>query len=215
MENTRKDKLETIEKKLESEKAKEEIKNELKKAREWKLAQLSKYTNFKSDVDIEKMFSDERIQHQNNILDRIEEISDGPYVPKENIDAETDKTMTLEELIRRSIEFKIPQPENQVAIGDTETSLTPPSTFDEIATELINLHRKKNSDYGNAADKSYEKFGLISYIVRLGDKMNRLESLTKPGAEQKVNDESITDTLMDLAAYSIMAIESINKHGLK
>ena len=81
--------------------------------------------------------------------------------------------------------------------------------FDGICQEMMELHRRKNNDYGNAAQKSYNKFGIISYVVRLCDKMNRLETLTKPGAEQKVEGEKIEDTLMDLAAYAIMAIESL------
>ena len=40
-------------------------------------------------------------------------------------------------------------------------------------------------------------------------KMNRLETLTNPDVEQKVEGEKIEDTLMDLAAYAIMAIESL------
>ena len=55
----------------------------------------------------------------------------------------------------------------------------------------------------------YKEFGLISYVIRLNDKMKRLKSLTKPGVEQEVKSESIEDTLMDLAAYAIMAIESV------
>ena len=81
--------------------------------------------------------------------------------------------------------------------------------FDGICQEMMELHRRKNNDYGNAAQRSFEKFGIISYVMRLGDKMNRLETLTKPGTEQKVKGEKIEDTLMDLAAYAIMAIESL------
>jgi len=81
--------------------------------------------------------------------------------------------------------------------------------FDGICQEMMELHRRKNNDYGNAAQRSYDKFGIISYVMRLGDKMNRLETLTKPGIEQKVEGEKIEDTLMDLAAYAIMAIESL------
>ena len=73
----------------------------------------------------------------------------------------------------------------------------------------MTLHAKKNHDYGNAAHESYKEFGLISYVIRLNDKMKRLKSLTKPGVEQEVKSESIEDTLMDLAAYAIMAIESV------
>ena len=84
-----------------------------------------------------------------------------------------------------------------------------PNSFADIVWKLNDLHERKNHDYGNAAHESYKEFGLISYIIRLNDKMKRLKSLTKPGAEQQVKEESIVDTLMDLAAYSIMAIESL------
>ena len=84
-----------------------------------------------------------------------------------------------------------------------------PVCFDGIVDELKYLHAKKNHDYGNAAHESYKEFGLVSYVIRLNDKMKRLKSLTKPGAEQMVADEKIEDTLMDLAAYAIMAIESL------
>ena len=84
-----------------------------------------------------------------------------------------------------------------------------PGDFDGICRDLMVLHAMKNNDYGNAAHESYKEFGLVSYIIRLNDKMNRLKSLTKPGIAQKVTSESIEDTLMDLAAYAIMAIESL------
>ena len=84
-----------------------------------------------------------------------------------------------------------------------------PGDFDGICRDLMALHARKNKDYGNAAHESYKEFGLISYIIRLNDKMKRLKSLTKPRAEQEVKSESIEDTLMDLAAYAIMAIESL------
>lgn len=84
------------------------------------------------------------------------------------------------------------------------------NSFTDIIWKLDELHRRKNHDYGNAAHESYKEFGLISYVIRLNDKMKRLKSLTKPGAEQQVADEKIEDTLMDLAAYAIMAIESLH-----
>ena len=83
-------------------------------------------------------------------------------------------------------------------------------SFDDILWRLMEIHVRKNHDYGNAAHESYKEFGLISYIIRLNDKMKRLKSLTKPEAEQQVADEKIEDTLMDLAAYAIMAIESLH-----
>lgn len=84
-----------------------------------------------------------------------------------------------------------------------------PGDFDGICRDLMALHAKKNNDYGNAAHESYKEFGFVSYVIRLNDKMKRLKSLTKPGVEREIKSESIEDTLMDLAAYAIMAIESL------
>jgi hypothetical protein len=94
------------------------------------------------------------------------------------------------------------------ADDDTNGALIP-GDFDGICRDLMALHARKNKDYGNAAHESYKEFGLISYVIRLNDKMKRLKSLTKPGVEQEIKSESIEDTLMDLAAYAIMAIESL------
>ena len=41
--------------------------------------------------------------------------------------------------------------------------------------------------------------------IRLGDKFSRFKTLSRSG-EQKVNDESIRDTLIDLANYAIMTV---------
>ena len=93
--------------------------------------------------------------------------------------------------------------------GDNTNGALIPGDFDGICRDLMALHARKNKDYGNAAHESYKEFGLISYVIRLNDKMKRLKSLTKPGVEQEVKNESIEDTLIDLAAYAIMAIESL------
>ena len=46
---------------------------------------------------------------------------------------------------------------------------------------------------------------LNCYIIRLGDKYNRFKTLSRT-SQQHVNDESIIDTLIDLANYSIMTV---------
>ena len=43
--------------------------------------------------------------------------------------------------------------------------------------------------------------------IRLSDKLNRFKSLIK--SEAQVKDESIEDTLLDMAAYAIMTVEYI------
>ena len=77
----------------------------------------------------------------------------------------------------------------------------------EIVTALNQLYAQKNHDYGNSFGETYQKLGIISAITRISDKYNRLVSLaTKPEEERKVKDESIQDTLLDMANYCIMTI---------
>ncbi|NFO31450.1 DUF1599 domain-containing protein [Clostridium botulinum] len=79
-----------------------------------------------------------------------------------------------------------------------------------ICQDLNKLYEAKNKDYGDSFGKSYQEYGLTMTCIRLEDKLNRLKSLAK-GSEQQVKDESIQDTLMDLANYSIMTIIEISK----
>lgn len=74
----------------------------------------------------------------------------------------------------------------------------------EICDELNKIYKAKNHDYGDSFGETYKKLGIISAITRITDKVNRLQSLATK--EQKVKDESIKDTLKDLANYSIMTL---------
>lgn len=80
--------------------------------------------------------------------------------------------------------------------------------FIDITTDMSKIYAAKNHDYGNSFEQSCDKFGIIASVVRLEDKMNRIESLTVQKA--KVKDESIKDTLLDLANYSIMTVMWLN-----
>ena len=81
--------------------------------------------------------------------------------------------------------------------------------FTEITSNMAKTYAAKNHDYGNSFEQSLDKFGLVASVVRLGDKMNRIESLTKK--EAQVKDESIKDTLLDMANYAIMTVMWLDK----
>ena len=82
----------------------------------------------------------------------------------------------------------------------------------EICEELNKVYAQKNSDYGNSFGKTFDKLGIISAVTRISDKYNRLVSLsTKTEEERKVKDESITDTLLDMANYCIMTVIEMHK----
>lgn len=81
-----------------------------------------------------------------------------------------------------------------------------------ICQKLNKIYEQKNHDYGNSFGDTFDKLGVISAITRISDKYNRLVSLcTKPEEERKVKDESITDTLLDMANYCIMTVIEMNK----
>ena len=83
--------------------------------------------------------------------------------------------------------------------------------FNSITTDMLKTYIKKNHDYGNSFEQSLDKFGLVAGVVRIGDKMNRIESLTTK--EAMVKDESIKDTLLDMANYCIMSVMWLNKQS--
>ena len=70
-----------------------------------------------------------------------------------------------------------------------------------VQDEAAKLFERKNRDYGDA----FANYGPIGVIVRMGDKINRLSSVTNNGINL-VKTESIRDTLIDLHNYSAMAI---------
>lgn len=74
----------------------------------------------------------------------------------------------------------------------------------EICKELNEIYNKKNNDYGHSFGKTRKK-NKNAIVVRLADKFYRLENLLN-GHEAEVKDESILDTLMDMANYCIMEL---------
>ena len=74
--------------------------------------------------------------------------------------------------------------------------------FRQKIEKLAKVYVAKNKDYGDSFSQSLDKYGIIASLVRMGDKMNRIDSLyDKPTTEV---DESLVDSLEDLANYAIM-----------
>lgn len=77
----------------------------------------------------------------------------------------------------------------------------------QICSRLTKTYKDKNSDYGDSFVKVREEFP-NAILIRLSDKLNRLKTLYS-GKERMVQDESVIDTLLDLANYCIMEIIEI------
>lgn len=78
-----------------------------------------------------------------------------------------------------------------------------------VQEEALELFIKKNTDYGDA----FATYGAIGVIVRTGDKIQRLISVSNKGISL-VDNESLRDTLIDLhnyAAMGIMLLDEKNK----
>ena len=85
------------------------------------------------------------------------------------------------------------------------------SEFREYTELLRTTLDAKNRDYGNSVEKSMDKYGLVSVIIRLNDKFNRLSALTTSG-EASVKDESLADTVLDVAGYSVLLYKYLIEH---
>lgn len=83
--------------------------------------------------------------------------------------------------------------------------LSPDVAPEEFADQMTDTYRRKNADYGDSFSRSLDKYGIVAALVRISDKVNRLESLTVNRQEAQVKDESVQDTLLDLASYAIMS----------
>lgn len=81
----------------------------------------------------------------------------------------------------------------------------------KILDEMRSLHVRKAADYGRGVDplanvRASAEFGIPAWVgvmVRAGDKMHRIKSLIVNGS---LKNESVEDSLMDLAAYALIAL---------
>ena len=82
----------------------------------------------------------------------------------------------------------------------------------EICVDLNRLYEKKNRDYGDSFHKTYLEESMAMARIRLTDKLERFKKLTREGG-QEVKDESIRDTLIDLANYAIMTVMEMDRES--
>jgi len=78
------------------------------------------------------------------------------------------------------------------------------SRFRFITEEMVTLYSQKNADYGDAFTESLDEDGLLVSKIRLKDKLKRFSQLIDN--DNLVNDESMRDTLIDMANYAVMTM---------
>jgi hypothetical protein len=97
----------------------------------------------------------------------------------------------------------MPDSKSSDQINDSEV-------FYNLCDGLKSMHQRKAADYGNGRDPlgNFEQardWGLTPFhgvMIRIGDKIARLQSFLAKG---NLMNESVHDTLRDLAAYALLA----------
>lgn len=82
-----------------------------------------------------------------------------------------------------------------------------PEQLATVQKECYEIFCKKNADYGDA----FATYGPIGVLVRIGDKISRLQNISKSGINL-VQDENIRDSLLDLHNYAAMAIMLLDEN---
>ena len=84
----------------------------------------------------------------------------------------------------------------------------------EICDDMHMLYLQKNAAYGNSFSELYEDLGIISAVTQITHKYNRLKTLAKDkNCSINTSNESIIDTLIDMANYCIMTVMEIEKEN--
>ena len=73
----------------------------------------------------------------------------------------------------------------------------------QALNEMGDVFAIKNQKYGNSFELSLDKYGLIAALTRISDKFNRIENLILTN-DKGTADESVIDTLLDMANYCVM-----------
>ena len=79
-----------------------------------------------------------------------------------------------------------------------------------ICEYLNDLYARKNADYGDSFHLTFLEEGWAMPRIRLSDKLNRIKTLSRV-EDSKVKDESLRDTLIDLANYAIMSVMELDR----
>ena len=86
-----------------------------------------------------------------------------------------------------------------------ESAMNKLQYHETLCNLLHELYVKKNAAYGDSFGETFKKLGIISAATRISDKYNRFVNLATHN-EIDTGDESIKDTLIDMANYCLMTV---------
>ena len=91
--------------------------------------------------------------------------------------------------------------------------------FHNLLAKIGELHDRKQEDYGSDSDpfanvRASQEFGIkpwIGAILRGNDKMSRIKTFVQ---KSSLKNESLEDSLMDLAVYALIALVLLEEQRL-
>jgi len=86
-----------------------------------------------------------------------------------------------------------------------------PKTFRAIVEAMADIQEAKEHDYKDTFNQTIDRHGYVAALSRMYDKYGRAENLLLHAEEQKIKEESVEDTLLDLACYSVMLVMRLRK----
>lgn len=82
--------------------------------------------------------------------------------------------------------------------------------FKAMTEKMYETFKNKRHDYGQSTTELFNEFGPIAMYIKMYDKMSRFKNLMN-NLNNYVKDESIIDTLLDLANYALITILEYQK----
>lgn len=86
--------------------------------------------------------------------------------------------------------------------------------FVAVLKKMATIHEAKNTDYGNSFELAARMLGrpVVEVLLsRMADKLARACNLVSRNGQAAVKEESLADTLLDLANYAVLAVVSLAK----
>ena len=94
-------------------------------------------------------------------------------------------------------------PESYFEMYEEESKTDKYARHKEITDYMHKTYVSKNKDYGNSFERTHKEIGSRASLGRIADKFYRLQNIIL-NDEQLVEDETVKDTLIDMANYAIM-----------
>lgn len=83
----------------------------------------------------------------------------------------------------------------------------------ELTDFMHQTYIDKNKDYGDSFERTHDEIGSKAGLTRISDKFYRLQNIILNEHEHLVEDETVIDTLIDLANYAVMFAMELEEDG--